>query len=201
MNSDSQPCCKIGRITQDYHIPNLDRELLKRRDQGDSLRDLATYLNKQILSVALSSATREVIGDADSIYDVLRGDGVSRSRRAELRSKLSRNDVDIDSIEEDFVSHQTVRNHLHDCEGIDTGRESTADIDGARKTIEWAQARSEGVIEETLERLRNADEISDVPTEVTQSVRVGCSACGSTYRIEDYLDQGGCDCQTSNEPS
>lgn len=198
MDSDSQPCCKISRIEQDYHISSLDRELLNRRNQGDSLRTLATYLNKQILSVALGSATREVIGDVDSIYHVLYSDDVSRSRRAELRSKLSRNDVDIDSIEADFVSHQTVRNHLHDCRDIDTGRKSTADIDGARKTIEWAQARSEGVIEETLGRLRKADEISDVPTEVTQSVRVGCSACGSTYRIEDYLDEGGCDCKSSN---
>lgn len=194
MSQNTEPCCKVSRVAQDYHIPDIDRKLEKRRDHGNSLRDLATYLNKEIFSEALGSAAREVIGDADSIYEVLYGDDVSRSRRAELRSKLLRNDVDIDSIESDFVSHQTVRNHLHDCREIDTSRESTVDIGGARKTIEWAQARSEGVIEQTLERLRSANEISEHPTEVTQSVRVGCTACGSTYRIEEFLEQRGCDC-------
>lgn len=194
MNQDAEPCCKVSRIGREYHIPNLDQELIRRRDHGDSLRDLAAYLNKEILAEALGSAAREVIGDADSIYDVLHGDDVNRSRKAELRSKLLRNDVDIDEVESDFVSHQTVRNHLHDCREIDTSRESTADIEGARKTIEWAQARSEGVIEQTLERLRSADEISERPTEVTQSVRIACSACGSTYRIEAFLEQRGCDC-------
>ncbi|KDS92185.1 hypothetical protein FK85_03110 [Halorubrum saccharovorum] len=194
MNQDTGPCCKVSRIAQEYHISNLDQELIRRREHGDSLRELAVYLNKRILSKALNSAAREVIGDADSIYDVLHGDDVNRSRQVELRSKLQRNDVDVDEIESDFVSHQTVRNHLHDCREIDTSRDSTADIEGARKTIEWAQARSEGVIEQTLERLQSADEISERPTEVTQSVRVACTVCGSTYRIEDFLEQRGCDC-------
>ncbi|GGM51132.1 rod-determining factor RdfA [Haloarcula argentinensis] len=195
-SEETQPCCKIARVADDYNISEIDAKLIERREQDDSLRDLATYLNKQILSKSLDTGTREVVGDADSIYMVLRGNDVNRSRQAELRSKLDRNGIDIEAVERDFVSHQTVRNHLHDCKAIDTGRKSTVDLDGAEKTIEWAQARSEGVIEQTLDRLRNAGNVTDTPTEVTLSVRVGCSACGRTYRIEDYLEQGGCDCQT-----
>jgi len=192
----TQPCCKIARVADDYNISEIDAKLIERREQGDSLRDLATYLNKRILSESLNTGTREVVGDADSIYKVLKGNDVNRSRQVELRSKLERNGIDIEAVERDFVSHQTVRNHLHDCKAIDTGRKSTVDIDGAKKTIEWAQARSEGVIEQTLKRLRNAGNVADTPTEVTQSVRVGCSVCGQTYRIEDFLEQRGCDCQT-----
>lgn len=195
-SEETQPCCKIARVADDYNISEIDAKLVERREQGDSLRDLATYLNKHILSESLNTGTREVVGDADSIYKVLRGNDVNRSRQVELRSKLDRNGIDIEAVERDFVSHQTVRNHLHDCKAIDTGRKSTVDIDGAEKTIEWAQARSEGVIEQTLDRLRNAGNIADTPTEVTLSVRVGCSACGRTYRIEDFLEQRGCDCQT-----
>ncbi|WP_135662704.1 rod-determining factor RdfA [Halorhabdus rudnickae] len=195
-SEEAQPCCKIARVADDYNISEIDAKLIKRREQGDSLRDLATYLNKQILSESLNTGTREVVGDADSIYKVLRGNDVSRSRQVELRSKLDRNGIDIEAVERDFVSHQTVRNHLHDCKAIDTGRKSTVDVDDAQKTIEWAQARSEGVIEQTLKRLRNAGNVADTPTEVTLSVRVGCSACGRTHRIEDYLEQGGCNCQT-----
>lgn len=191
----SEPCCKVTRVASDYHIPDIDERLLRQRDREGSLRELAKYFNKQVLSQALDSATREIIGDADHIYEVLAGVESNRSKKAELRSKLSQNGVDIESVEDDFVSHQTVRNHLHDCLEIDTGRQSTADIDGGRKTIEWAQARSEGVIEQTLERLRSAEEISNVPTEVTQSVRVGCGACGRTFPIAEFLDNQGCDCQ------
>lgn len=189
------PCCKVTRVATAHHLSDIDERLLQRRDRGNSLRELATYFNKQVLSTALTSATREIVGDADQIYDVVSGDDVKRSRRAELRSKLSQNGVDIDAVEDDFVSHQTIRNHLHDCLEVDTGRTSTVNLEGGRKTIEWAQARSEGVIEETIKRLRSADEISSPPTEITQSVRVGCTACGSTYPIAEFLANRGCDCQ------
>lgn len=189
------PCCKVTRVAAEYHLSDIDERLLRHRDQDESLRELATYFNKQVLSAALTSATREIVGDADQIYDAIAGDDVNRSRRAELRSKLSQNGVDIDDFENDFVSHQTIRNHLHDCLEVDTGRTSTVDLEGGRKTIEWAQARSEGVIEETIRRLRSANEISSPPTEITQSVRVGCTACGSTYPIAEFLAKRGCDCQ------
>ena len=140
-----------------------------------------------------------MIGDAETIYEVLTDDDTDRARQAELRSKLARYNVDIDDVQQDFISHQTVRNHLNDCRKIDTGRESTFDLEAGKKTIEWAQARSEGVIEQTIERLRNAGEVADTQTEVTQSVRVACSACGQSYRIEAFLEQGGCDCRPDSD--
>ena len=194
-----EPCCKIARVAQAYHIRDVDTKLLQQREQGASLRGLAVFFNKQILSEALSRATQEVIGDAETIYEVLMDDDTDRARQAELRSKLARYNVDIDDVQQDFVSHQTVRNHLNGCREIDTGRESTFGLDAGRKTIEWAQARSEGVIEQTIERLRNAGEVADTQTEVTQSVRVACSACGQSYRIEAFLEQGGCDCHTGSD--
>ena len=189
-----EPCCKITRVAQAYQIRDIDTKLLQQRGQGTSLRELAIFFNKRILSEALDRATQEVIGDAETIYAVLMDDDTDRARQAELRSKLSRYDVDVDDVQQDFVSHQTVRNHLNGCKEIDTGREPDLDLESGRKTIEWAQARSEGVIEQTIERLRNAGEVADTRTEVTQSVRVACSACGRSYRIEGFLRQGGCDC-------
>jgi len=190
----AEPCCKISRVAQAYGVRDVDTKLLHQREGGASLRELATFFNRRILSKALDRATQEVIGDAETIYAVLMDDDTDRARQAELRSKLARYDVDIDAVQQDFISHQTVRNHLNGCKEIDTGRESTIDLDSGRKTVEWAQARSEGVIEQTIERLRNAGEVADTPTEVTQSVRVACSACGRSYRIEEFLQQGGCDC-------
>jgi len=196
--NDGEPCCKITRVAQAYHIRDADTKLLQQREQGASLRELAIFFNKQILSKALDRATQEVVGDAETIYEVLMDDDTGRARQAELRSKLARHDINIDDVRQDFISHQTARNHLNSCRKIDTGRESTLDLEGGRKTIEWAQARSEGVIEQTIERLRSAGEVADTQTEVTQSVRVACSACGQSYRIEEFLEQGGCDCHRSH---
>ena len=194
-----EPCCKITRVAQAYHVRDVDTKLLQRREQGASLRELAVFFNRQVLSEALDRATQEVIGDAETIYAVLMDDDTDRARQAELRSKLARYDVDIDAVQQDFVSHQTVRNHLNGCREIDTGREPDLDLESGRKTIEWAQARSEGVIEQTIERLRNAGAVADTRTEVTQSVRVACSACGQSYRIEEFLQQGGCDCHADSD--
>ena len=194
-----EPCCKITRVARAYHIRDIDTKLLQQREQGASLRELAIFFNKQILSKALNRATQEIIGDTETIYQVLMDDDTDRAREAELRSKLARYNVDIDDVQQDFISHQTVRNHLNDCREMDTGRESTLTLGGGQKTIEWAQARSEGVIEQTIERLRNAGEVTDTPTEVTQSVRVACSACGRSYRIEAFLEQGGCSCQSDSD--
>jgi len=55
------------------------------------------------------------------------------------------------------------------------------------------------VIEQTIERLRNAGEVADTQTEVTQSVRVACSACGQSYRIGEFLQQGGCGCHPGSD--
>ena len=194
-----EPCCKITRVARAYQIRDVDAKLLQQREQGASLRELAAFFNKRILSRALDRATQEVIGDAETIYAVLMDDDTDRARQAELRSKLARYDVDIDDVRQDFVSHQTVRNHLNGCREIDTGREPDLDLESGRKTIEWAQARSEGVIEQTIERLRNAGEVADTRTEVTQSVRVACSACGRSYRIEEFLQQGGCGCHPDSD--
>lgn len=194
-----EPCCKVTRVAQEYHIRDVDEKLLQQRERGTSLRELAIFFNKQILSKALDRATQEVVGDTETIYEVLMDDDTDRARQAELRSKLTRYNVDIDDAQQDFISHQTVQNHLNDCRELNTARESTLDLEGGRKTIEWAQARSEGVIEQTIERLRNAGEVADTQTEVTQSVRVACSACGQSYRIEKFLEQGGCGCHLDSD--
>jgi hypothetical protein len=194
-----EPCCKITRVARAYQVRDVDAKLLQQREQEASLRELAIFFNKRILSKALDGATQEVIGDAETIYAVLMDDDADRARQAELRSKLARYGVDVDDVRQDFVSHQTVRNHLNGCREIDTGREPDLDLESGRKTIEWAQARSEGVIEQTIERLRNAGEVADTRTEVTQSVRVACSACGRSYRIEEFLQQGGCGCHPDSD--
>jgi hypothetical protein len=187
-------CCKVGRSAARYHRPDLDAELRRRHEGGASLRDLERVANRAFLAGAVEGAGSDVLGDVDGILDALAGDGASAGERTELRTRLSRAGVDVERLEADFVSYGTVRTHLQDCMGVETKREGGVTVAEARGTIEWARSRSEAVIERTLSRLRDADELAAGDLELTQVTRVTCTDCGTTHTVNDLLDQGGCDC-------
>lgn len=187
-------CCKVGRNISKYDLFEFNRELRQRKSSGDSLRDLATFTNTRLLERALAAADAEVIGDSETIYRTLTSDDIRPSKRTELRSKLEQQRVNIDEITRDFVSHQTVRDHLKGCLDVDTSRQLTVDFEKEQGTVEWARARSEKVIRRVLDRLRQAEELHTGPLDVTHSVRVTCETCGRSYRLRELLAARQCAC-------
>ena len=198
-DSSAHTCCKIGRDCAKYDLPGLDENLCRRRADGASLRDLQEFVNERVLERALADANADVVGDPENIYRLLRDDEVSSGRQAELRSRLERSGIDIETVENDFVSHQTVRDHLKECLDVDTSRQSSIDIERATRNINWAESRSKAVIKQTLDQLRNANQLATDDLDVTQTVRVTCTGCGETYRVADLLDRGGCECDGSGQ--
>ena len=197
-DSSGHTCCKIGRDCAKYDLSGLDENLCRRRADGASLRDLQGFVNERVLERALADADAEVVGDPENLYRLLRDEEVSSGRQAELRSRLERAGIDIETVEKDFVSHQTVRDHLKECLDVDTSRRSCIDVERATRTINWAESRSKAVIEQTLDQLRSADRLATEDLEVTQTVRVTCTGCGETYRVAELLDRGGCECDGSD---
>lgn len=193
--SDGFCACKVGRNASKYGLRSLDDRLQRHHDSGASLRDLEETINKSFLQGALEQQGVELTGGIDSVYRVLTDEGASAGRQAETRHQLERAGIDIDTLLADFVSYQTVRNHLRDCLDIDTAREGEVSIADARRTIEWARSRSVGVIGRTIDRLVSADELEIGDFEVTEIVRVTCTECGSTIGIDDLLESGGCGCR------
>jgi hypothetical protein len=190
----TEHCCKVGRVADRYDLPNLDDALARRHGAGDGLRDLASLTNRRILADAITGADADVVGDADALYETITGDDVSAGRRAEVRAQLSNAGVDVLGMEDDFVSHQTIRSHLRECLDVDTSRSSPLDRERAAGTVEWARSRSEAVIQRTVERLRESDELATGPLDVTHTVRITCEDCGRTYRQEELLTEGRCAC-------
>lgn len=187
--------CKVGRAADDYGLPRLQDDIVRRREEEDaSLRDLAGFVNERILERALADAGTDVAGDPQSVYEALAGDDAGPGRRTEVRRQLRRAGVPVETVESDFVSHQTVRDHLRDCLGMDTGRRATTDLDDAADLVGWARDRNEGIIDDTLARLRSAGTLETGRLDVTHSVRVTCEDCGATYRVTDLLERGACDC-------
>jgi len=186
--------CKIERNAETYGLSGLDRRLLAEREDGASLRDLERVVNETILAAALRRSDDEVIGDVASVYETLTDDEASAGERTALTDRLSRAGVDVEGLHEAFVSYQTVRNHLRECLDVETGRRTELSLSDARGTIEWARSRSEGIVERTVERLADADEVAAGDVDVSHTVRVSCGDCGASYPVERFLERGGCEC-------
>jgi hypothetical protein len=183
---------KIERIVEKYGLDGLREELSGRRAEGASLRDLERVVNVRVLEAALQGEAHGVVGDAEGIYEVLRGDDVGAGRRAEVVAQLANGGVPVEEIEDDFVSHEGVRTYLRDVLDVDTSRDRGATLADGRDTAAWARARCTAVIEQTLARLHEAGELSAEDVTVTNTVRVTCEESGETYRLNEFLDRGGC---------
>ncbi|WP_254274422.1 rod-determining factor RdfA [Haloarcula marina] len=190
--------CKIGRNAEKYGIEGLDEELLRRRDDGASLRRLETVVNEMILRATLRRAETDVIGDVSTMYRRLTDDDASAGERTEVREWLTRAGGDPDALLDDFVSYQTVRTHLRECLDVDTNREATLTVEDAKGTVEWARSRSAGIVERTIERLQKTEGFHSGQVEVGHVIRVSCSDCGKSYPIERFLERGGCECDVSD---
>ncbi|MFC4987351.1 rod-determining factor RdfA [Saliphagus infecundisoli] len=191
--------CKVERIIQKYNLSDLDSEIRRQHRNGNSLRSLETLINKRVLERALMDAEVALIGDTESIYQVLTQNDSAPGRKTEIRSQLERAGPPASDVEEDFISHQTVKRHLQNCLGIDTKRQAQITLDDAEDTIEWSQSRNRSVIENTLTRLHKAGLIEAGHLDVTQSVRVTCENTGNTFHLREFLKRGGCDCHSSSD--
>lgn len=203
--------CKIGRTIATYRLDDLEEDLVRRRHDGTSLRDLALYVNYRILETAIESASGSVLDDGGlfgaldrqeaiaTIYEALQGDGVAPDRRARVRTRLEQDGVDLDRLEDAWVTHTTVRRHLRECEDVDTSSEPTVDSESATTTIEWARSRCTAIVDRTLERLASADDLGIASPEVSVSIRVTCTACGATFEPGQLISRGHCDCRSRGE--
>lgn len=187
--------CKVGRGARKHGLDDLDADLERRYVGGEaSLRDLADLVNARIVAAAVEATDADVVGDPSSIYAAIQGDEVSAERRADVRDQLTYAGVDLGALTEDFVSHQTVRDHLRSCLDVDTSRTGVESLEEARDVVEWARARDEQIVDRTVERVRRLGLLRTGPLEVSHTVRVTCVDCGATYRPSELLERGACEC-------
>lgn len=187
--------CKVDRKAEEYELANLNEELYHRhQERGASLRDLESYVNMQMLDRVLQDTDIVLLDGVESVYRVLAGDDVSEGKRAEIRSRLERAGIDVDKLENDFVTYQTVRKHLREALDVDTGASKTLDASDADTRIRRLQSRSEAVIAETLEQLRRGEKLKTGKLDPVMSVRVTCENCGDSFRLRDLLENGRCRC-------
>ncbi|SNR65467.1 rod-determining factor RdfA [Halorubrum vacuolatum] len=187
--------CKIETIAEKYDLTALDDELKTAKARGDSLRNLETLVNQEIVKQAFRSAGSPLVpGEVENLTRLLRERDGSEATEIQVRNKCTREGVDPDELYRDFVSYQTVRTHLRDCLDIDTSRGTTLSVGSERKNLYGIVGRTESIVQDSVERLDKAGEIDFGPVSVTANVRVTCEECARSYTLEELSTGLTCDC-------
>lgn len=192
---------KVGRIIAERHLGGMGEDL-ERRWTGDgreqsSLRELADYFNRRVLREAMDEQNVEVLdGEVENFYELLTGDDVSGGMKVQTERRLERNDIDVDQLKNDFVSHQAIHTYLRKYRGAEaTSNDSEDKVQETRTTIQQLRSRVQAVTETSLEALRTANELTIGSFDVYVDVRVSCNDCQSQYSVGELLDRGRCQCE------
>ncbi|WP_226042622.1 rod-determining factor RdfA [Natrinema sp. DC36] len=198
--TESRCGCKLGRVSERYDLTDLHDTLISYwtgdADEQRSTRELATYVNQRVLETALTNADippRE--GAVKNTYRLLTSDDVTSGTRVQTRNELQRDGVPVEQVESDFVSHQTVYNHLTKC--LDTAIGTPSDEEQLERSTEKLgalQNRTAVVTSDTVERLERKEILEIGAFNVNVSVTVTCEDCYQEYTIRELLDQRSCNC-------
>jgi hypothetical protein len=193
---------KVERLLEEYGLEGLGDELenawtAANPNERESLRDLATRFNEQVLEAALRNAGDTILeGEVENTYHLLTDDGVSSGDRKRAERRLERQGIDIDGLRSDFVSYQAIRTYLKEHRGAE---QETAETNRRQKAVETVQRlrnRLVTVAEDRLESLQSAGEISLGEFRVILDLRVVCEDCGTQQSFIALMDEGGCGCAT-----
>lgn len=176
---------------------------LKRRWLGEntsrqSLRGLAVHEHRQVLEAAIEQADGATIGrEVENLYRSLTADDVTAGGRAQAESKLDGIGVDVDTIRQDFGSHQAVHSYLTKVRGLEPperDRSSSESVEDRLNTVQRLRNRLVAATEHSLESLRDAGHLSLGSFDVTVNFAVCCNVCRTSYDSVELLRHRGCEC-------
>ncbi|WP_082682194.1 rod-determining factor RdfA [Haloferax profundi] len=191
---------KIERIATRYGLTDLGDDLVAAwlgdgREQ-QSLRELETHVNKRLVQAALEQAGAHVLdGEVDNFYRLLTSDEVTAGSRTEARNALREKGVDIDQLESDIISYQSVYNYLKQHRNVE--RERTDDesaVESGLNTIRKLRSRLRTVTIDVIDRLIKSNEVDIGPYEVDVDIRITCTDCEKRMTPTALFSSGHCDC-------
>lgn len=192
--------CKLGRVAAQYGLSDLDDDLVAFwtgvGDEQYSTRELATKVNQRILRGALEAAgVTFKDGEVENTYRLLTDDDVTSGTQVQTRNELERDGVPIDDVEADFVSHQTVYNHLTSCLETSLDEPDPEErLERSEQKLGALQNRTLAVTEDTIDQLDRNGAIDIGSFDVLVSVTVTCDECQQQYTVRDLLAERSCDC-------
>jgi hypothetical protein len=192
---------KVARMIQEYNLDGMGASLeaawTGEAGERTSLRDLADEFNKAVLEAALREESVSSINvDVSSTYAALRGDSDSSATRA--RRRLEREEIDVDKLTGDFVTHQAIHTYLTQEREASLPAADDDMVDRKAETIEKLQGRTSVVAESAISSLANTGKLDKDNYDVLINVRAVCPDCSSDTAVGELIRQGGCGCTTES---
>ena len=188
-------CCKVQRVTKAYQLTGVDDELRRRYEADEAtLHELADYVNNRITTVTLNTIGNPTDMEPATVRGALEGEkSIPATRRDDVRATLA-GQLDLELLTGSFVSHETVRKHLNkhlDVSTSQNGFETFEELDEALKSF---QEQYKNGVRSALERAGKKGLIEGTNYRIF-STRIECEHCSKTYRLQELLEDRGCDCQ------
>ena len=191
---------KVARLIEEKGLEPLGAELERlwtADEDRRSLRELASYFNRELLQQALDEAdVRLVDGEIENIYRLLTDEdaGADRTR---IRRRLERNGIDVDAVEDDFVTYQAIRTYLKKHRGAEYTPEEVDPIEREIANIQQLRGRVDSVTEGKLSQLREMDRLDLGTFRTLVNVQVVCEDCNTQFDVVELLERGRCNCSDS----
>lgn len=190
---------KTGRVLSEYNLPELHDSLpdLWRGESGDamSLRELADHINIAILKRSLEKHGETPLeGEPENAYRLLTDSDVSAGMRAQQRNRLTRAGVDVERLEEDFVTHQAIHTYLTDGLNVSKKTEPADPIRKNKERIARLRGRTGAVVENALSELQGTGDIEVGEHDVFVDIKVYCTECETQVQLSELFATGGCEC-------
>ncbi|MFC6838146.1 rod-determining factor RdfA [Halomarina ordinaria] len=194
------PRVKVARLIDRHGLVGYGADLEARwTDPEDdwSLRGLATWFNTALVGAHLDEAgvphTRR---DPGETYRRLTDEDATEGERREVEARLVRDGVDVETLRDEFVSHQAVHTYLRKHRGASAPSVSDEEqLARDRERLERLRSRAVAVTEETVDRLQRTDRLTLGTFSAFVDVQVLCEGCGRQYEVSDLIEAGGCDCR------
>jgi len=189
---------KVARLIEGHDLDGLGAKMEAKwtaEEDRMSLRSLAAYFNKQVLRARIEAAGFDTLdGELENIYRLLTNDDVSAAERTRVRRSLQRDGLDVDAVEDDFVTYQAIRTYLTEYRDAEYVRDDPDLIEREVENVERLRGRVDTVTSGKLEQLRQRGDLSLGSFRTVVDVKVVCEDCYSQYNVLDLLKRGGCDC-------
>ncbi|WP_283402392.1 rod-determining factor RdfA [Halorubrum sp. DM2] len=193
---------KVARVIRKYDLDgmgaNLETAWTGKSGERTSLRNLADEFNEAVLEAALREANVSSVSvNVSSTYDALQSESGSSKTRA--RRHLKREEIDVDELTGDFVTHQAIHTYLTKEREANFPGPSDDMAERKVETIEKLEGRVSAVAETAISSLANADELDNDGYDVLVDVRAVCPHCGADLPVGELIRQGGCGCGAKSE--
>ncbi len=197
--ADTVTDSKVARMIEKYSLGEID-DRLEAAWTGEygsrtSLRDLADRFNRAILAAAFQAAGQTATThDITSTYHILTSETAGRADQKRKYRDLQQVGLDVDTLLDDFVSHQAMHTFLTKYRNANLPPENQETIDRKIQALERLEGRTEAVTKSKITDLTKTGDVSQHEYEVFVNIQTVCRDCGSNYSTIELLRDGGCTC-------